>query len=276
MREWIKTWTRVNHDPTYGGLTWAQRGILQALELLAAELGPKVNEGTGNGHLDTLERVAYWIRCDLSILEPAVEALQAADLIHEQDGLLCLTHWTEQQKVKPSELPEATRERKRAQRERERKRELETAGVEACDVTSVTRDVTPVTPQEERRKEEREKRQKHTSTHETLSSETSELESEKALVRAALEIRDMSENRSSRGPTTSRCCSWARSTGARPLWMPAGLHGLPAQRTLEPTCRLSFRTGPRAPIRLADSWASARKPSFPQPIAKVSDNGHCR
>lgn len=109
----------INHDPDIAELTWAQRGILTALEALASQLDPLHAGGSDTGPLDTVERTAWHIRCELGLFEESIEALKAAGLIHEIDGILYVTKYGEQQRP-PSEQIEATRERQKLYRERKK------------------------------------------------------------------------------------------------------------------------------------------------------------
>lgn len=141
MRKWIKTYTSINRNPDMAQLTWAQRGILSALEALAGELDPSHTDGSEGGRLDTIERAAWRIRCESDLFEKAVDALKGANLVHEIEGILYVTRYAESQRRAPSDLPEATRERKRVQRDREKA--LADGHEDVTRDSRLSRDVTP-------------------------------------------------------------------------------------------------------------------------------------
>lgn len=136
MKTWVKLYTESNRDPKIGTLTWAQRGIWSALLCLAGELDVRDEDGNETGALDTLENVAWHIRCDVAELSDAVAVFEERGMIEEQEGILLLTNYRKRQQRAPSDSREAVAARVKRHRAR---------SSPACNehVTSAQRGVTP-------------------------------------------------------------------------------------------------------------------------------------
>lgn len=125
MKTWVKLYTELNRDPKMAPFTWAQKGIWAALLALAGELDIRNGHGIETGELQSIEDIAWSIRCDISELTEAVQAFsrpakgQTRGMLYEQDGVLFMTNYPKRQARPPSARPEATRERKRRQRARD-------------------------------------------------------------------------------------------------------------------------------------------------------------
>ena len=135
MKTWVKLYTEINHDPDMAPLTWAQRGIWQAMLALAGEIDARDVDDHETGELDTPANVAWRIRCTLAEMQDAAKALAEQGMVEERDGILYLPHYGERQRRAPSSARERVAER--VQRHRNN-------GAAACneDVTRVQRGVT--------------------------------------------------------------------------------------------------------------------------------------
>ncbi len=107
MRTWVKLYTKVNHDPEIGSLTWAQRGIWSALLALAGEIDDRDGDDRITGRLDTLENTAWRIRCDSAELQTSVDAFVERGWAELREGVLYLTRYRELQERAPSASREA-------------------------------------------------------------------------------------------------------------------------------------------------------------------------
>ena len=76
-----------------------------------------------------------------------VDKLRQKSMIEHVEGGLKIVHWEERQYIKPSDLPEATRERKRRQRAKEAESNESMSRVTLCDEGVTMRDVTPPDPE---------------------------------------------------------------------------------------------------------------------------------
>ena len=137
MKTWVKVYTEINRDPDIGTLTWAQRGIWTALLALAGEIDDRDEDERETGVLDTVQRVAWSIRCDTDELREAVSEFEERGMIAgDFDGVLYLPNYPKRQGRPPSSRPTAVAER--VQRHRDKSK------AECNDVTgSVQRGVTP-------------------------------------------------------------------------------------------------------------------------------------
>lgn len=140
MKSWVKLYTESNRDPKIGTLTWAERGIWAAVLCLAGEIDDRDAEGAETGALDTLDNVAWHLRCDAGELAGAVEAFTERGMIDERDGVLFVTNYTQRQGRPPSSRPALVAERVKRHRER-----VTPTADETCNegVTRVQRGVTP-------------------------------------------------------------------------------------------------------------------------------------
>ena len=137
MKTWVKVYTEINRDPDIGTLTWAQRGIWTALLALAGEIDHRGEDEQETGYLDTIDRVAWSIRCDLEELEEAIQAFEQRGMVaRDPDGMMFVPNYPKRQGRPPSSRPSAVA--KRVKRHRAKVAE------ECNDVTgSVQRGVTP-------------------------------------------------------------------------------------------------------------------------------------
>jgi len=150
MKTWVKLYTKGLDSPDTGSLSWAHRGIFDALLQLAGRLDHK-DGGKETGQLDELERTAWRIRCELSEFTEAIAAFTERGMIDERDGVLYVTNYAKHHRRSPSDSPEAVAER--VQRHRARKAEESNEAVTDCNeaVTSAKR---PETALEQSRAEE--------------------------------------------------------------------------------------------------------------------------
>ena len=147
MKTWVKLYTEINRDPEMASLTWAERGIWSALLALAGEIDVRDELGGETGALDTVENVAWHLRCDETEMEIALAAFKVRGMVTTRDGIVYIVHYGERQARPPSSRPEAVAQRVREHRERERGNE---------DVTRVKRGVTPSDKKREETEEMRE------------------------------------------------------------------------------------------------------------------------
>jgi len=143
MKTWVKLYTEINRDPTLGELTWAQRGIWGALLALAGEIDARDEEGNENGELDTIERVAWRIRCDVIDLQEAITAFEERGMVDGSGDVLYLCNYARCQARAPSASRRAVAER--VQRHRAQDARECSEDVTRCNegVTRVKRGVTP-------------------------------------------------------------------------------------------------------------------------------------
>jgi len=134
MKSWVKLYTEVNRDPKIGTLSWAQRGIWYSLLALAGEIDDR-NESNGEtGKLDTIENVAWRLRCDMDALQGALDEFVTRGMVTIQNDVLFVCNYGRRQGRRPSAT--AAKVRERVQKHREMKRECN------ADVTQVKRGVT--------------------------------------------------------------------------------------------------------------------------------------
>ena len=164
------TWFKVKRqsvldDPIIGILSDSAFRRYYQLTALCTELD-------NNGHLDeawTEDWLSWRFRISEEQIAADLKELRGAGLLND----LALSSFTDDQRRKPSDEPEATRERKR--RERERQREA-----------SVTPPSHPVTPQEEEEEEEKKRKEEKESTCSSKSKEPSQKQQEARAMFSAL------------------------------------------------------------------------------------------
>lgn len=140
MKTWVKLYTEINRDPDMGTLTWAQRGIWQALLALCGEIDDRDENEKETGRLDILERVAWSIRCEIDELAEAIAAFEDRGMITTIDGgCLYLPNYQKRQARPPSARPSAVSERVKRHRAKLQDESNE-------DVTTLHRGVTPSDP----------------------------------------------------------------------------------------------------------------------------------
>lgn len=147
MKTWVKVYTEINRDPDIGTLSWAQRGIWQALLALCGEIDDRDEDGAETGRMDTIDRVAWSIRCDMCELEEAIAAFEDRGMV-ERDGddVLWLPNYPKRQGRPLSSRPAAIAER--VKRYRAKVQPDANEAPVACneDVTTLQRGVTPPDP----------------------------------------------------------------------------------------------------------------------------------
>lgn len=139
-KTWVKLYVEINRDPKMGSLTWEQKGLWSALLALAGEIDDRDDNDVETGLVDTIENVAWRIRCDGEMLEQALAVFFERGMIAYQDGVLLLAHYGERQARKPSDRRRSIRQR--VQRYRNAHVSQDENGCNA-DVTRYGGDVTP-------------------------------------------------------------------------------------------------------------------------------------
>jgi hypothetical protein len=118
MRSWIKLYTEILDDPDIGTLSNEQCGIFLKLLALAGRLDHRDDNDMETGRLDTVERVAWHLRCAVSEMQDAATAFTERGFLDERDGILYMTHYPDRQAHSPSEDRNAVAERVKRHRER--------------------------------------------------------------------------------------------------------------------------------------------------------------
>lgn len=135
MKTWVKLYTEIINDPKMIRMTWAQRGIWDALLALAGQVDEQDENGP-TGCVGSAQDAALMIRCNDNEFAEAVSAFAERGMIEEHDGILYLSRFAERQSRAPSSQREAVTERVKRHR---------MCKANACneDVTRVKRGVTP-------------------------------------------------------------------------------------------------------------------------------------
>lgn len=102
MKQWVKYHTETIDDPKYCSLTWAQRGMFDALLLLAGQLDYKDSDDNETGKLDTVENISFRIRAELSCLQEAVDRFCELKMTHLRKNIVYLTNYPKRQARPPS------------------------------------------------------------------------------------------------------------------------------------------------------------------------------
>ena len=111
MKTWVKLYTEINRDPDMGTLTWAERGIWSALLALAGEIDDQDEDGP-TGFIDTIEKVAWHLRCGLDELEGALHSFIARGMVDvDIDRQVTLINFGKRQRRAPSSQAERVAER---------------------------------------------------------------------------------------------------------------------------------------------------------------------
>ena len=144
MKTWIKLHTKALDSPDIGVLSWAHRGIFDALILLAGRLDYRDDDNQETGQLDTLERTAWRIRCNLDEFREAVSIFVKHGMVMESDEGLVLANYYEHQKRAPSAQRQAVKER--VQRHRAEEEQASNEDVTSLQIVTETLqdDVTPL------------------------------------------------------------------------------------------------------------------------------------
>lgn len=156
---WFRMYSEARIDAKLDTLTDAQHRVWHRLLCYAAE-----QEDRGCIAVDDMELLAIEVaKGDVALLAETLARCVKLRIITQDGDRITFTHFLERQYDKESDMPEATRERKRQQRERarqaaEKQPEQSEEPPQTPSVTQVSRDVTPGHGQ--RREEER--REEHT------------------------------------------------------------------------------------------------------------------
>lgn len=131
MREWIKLYTEIAHDRKMAALTDRQFRVCVNLFALAG----LVDDG---GIIPPVEDVAFQLRMSESDLLTDMQALKAANILQEYQGVWLVMHWGDRQAKAPSASREAILERVHRYRAKQRNEDVTTLQ----NVTNVTPFVT--------------------------------------------------------------------------------------------------------------------------------------
>lgn len=145
MKTWVKLYTDINRNPDVGTLTWAQRGIWSALLALAGQIDDRDERGRETGKLDTPEKVAWSIRCELGELSEAIQVFMGGERkwLEDRDGVLYIRKYRERQGRPPSARPDAVAGRVKRHRAKQTDERNEGVTTLQDDVTRAQRPVTP-------------------------------------------------------------------------------------------------------------------------------------
>jgi hypothetical protein len=143
MKTWVKLYTEIIDDPDQGTLSWAERGIWTALLALAGKLDDRDERDHETGRLDTVQRIAWVLRCDVGELQGAIDAFERRGMIEVQDGIIYLPNYAKRQQRPPSSRRNAVADRVRDYRERRADACNEDVTPLRENVTSAQRGVTP-------------------------------------------------------------------------------------------------------------------------------------
>ncbi len=111
MKTWVKLYTDLLDDPDIGTLSMTGRGMWMMLLALTGRLDHRDETETETGQLDTLERIAWHLRCDATELQTAMNPLQARGMLDERDGVWFVTNYRKRQARPISDHPSAVSER---------------------------------------------------------------------------------------------------------------------------------------------------------------------
>lgn len=93
MKTWVKLYTEIIEDPDQGTLSLAERGIWSLFLALCGRIDDRDEYGRETGKLDTLARVAWYLRCDATEIKSAVDSFAMRGMVEEHDGVLYITNW---------------------------------------------------------------------------------------------------------------------------------------------------------------------------------------
>ncbi|MGC8880456.1 MAG: hypothetical protein ACP5R2_14665 [Anaerolineae bacterium] len=116
MRRWIKLHTNILDNPTIGRLPWKEKGIWLMLLALAGRIEDYDTYGELTGKLDTLENVAWHLRCNPEELAPVVERfIQLGLLACDAEGVLSIPNFVVSQATDtPAKRMQRYRQRRKA------------------------------------------------------------------------------------------------------------------------------------------------------------------
>lgn len=131
--KWFRVYAEIKDDPKVLELDFEQRWLWLSLLAMASDSSER-----GVVTFVRMRGLAASLRCDETTLTTALELLADLDMIEVGDGRITITHWEDRQYDKPSDAPEATRDRKR--RSRARHAVSRESGVTEQDVTPTESD----------------------------------------------------------------------------------------------------------------------------------------
>lgn len=140
MKSWVKLYTEINHDPTIGVLSWAERGIWSALLALAGEIDARDDQDRETGELDTPENVAWRLRCDPAELSEAMMLFQEQGMVEDRGGVVFVVHYGERQSRAPSSRHERVLERVTRHRVGKRNEDVTTLQQECNEAVTTHRE----------------------------------------------------------------------------------------------------------------------------------------
>jgi hypothetical protein len=97
MRTWIKLHTEIIDDPKLGRLSFADKGLWLYLLALAGRLDHRDQDGNPTGELGTLDDIVWLLRTSLAEIQPSIERMVNANMLHYQDDILFVTHFAQRQ-----------------------------------------------------------------------------------------------------------------------------------------------------------------------------------
>lgn len=96
MKTWVKLYTEILDDPEFSSkLTLEHCGVWGLLLALAGKLDKRDQDGNETGELDTLENIAWYLRCEVDTLKRTVPELVEIGLLTNRFGILRIVDWRE-------------------------------------------------------------------------------------------------------------------------------------------------------------------------------------
>jgi len=140
MKTWVKLYTEIIDDKKLRPFSWAERGILMTLIALAGRLDYRDANEDETGQLDTLQDVAWYLRCDIEELQEAVQKFIKCGMLEDRGGVLFLANYGRRQKRPPSTKRAAVNKRVKRHREKDKTEGVTTLHPERNeDVTQLER-----------------------------------------------------------------------------------------------------------------------------------------
>lgn len=148
MKAWIKLHTEIIDDPKIGRLSFADKGLWLCLLALAGKIDDRDADGALTGKIGSLDDVTWLLRTQVADIQPGIERMVSAAMLHWDGDALCVTHFAERQE-QPSEKPSAIATR--VKRHRAAAKQNSNADVTGCngDVTAPKRHRTEQNREEE-------------------------------------------------------------------------------------------------------------------------------
>lgn len=140
MKTWVKLYTEIIDDKKLRPFSWAERGILMTLIALAGRLDYRDANEDETGQLDTLQDVAWYLRCDIEELQEAVKKFIKCGMLEDRGGVLFLANYGRRQKRPPSAKRAAVNKRVKRHRAKDKTEDVTTLHPERNeDVTQLER-----------------------------------------------------------------------------------------------------------------------------------------